>query len=109
MDELYQGRPFGMNNNNNNNMNRNKMPVIYSQNHAMESNVNQFNVGSQNEVNNFNTNMNVNYNNKYTNEMNRNIPFQNQNEPINNNNSNRKFERNRPGSISQAMDILLDK
>jgi hypothetical protein len=109
MDELYQGRPFGMNNNNNNNMNRNKMPVIYSQNHAMESNVNQFNVGSQNEVNNFNTNMNVNNNNKYTNEMNRNIPFQNQNEPINNNNSNRKFERNRPGSISQAMDILLDK
>ena len=86
------------------------MPVIYSQNNAMESNVNQFTVGSQNEVNNLKINMNANNNNnQYTNEMNRNIPLQNQNEPINNNNSNRKFERNRPGSISQAMDILLDK
>lgn len=90
MDELYQGRVFGMNN-------MNRPPVIYSQN-------------ENNQMDN----------RQYFNELNRSFTRQkefgtgtdnitNNNYNINNNYGGRPFERNRPGNISQAMDILLDK
>lgn len=89
MDELYQGRGFGMNN-------MNRLPVIYSQN-------------ENNQMDN----------RQYFNELNRSFTRQKEfgtgTDNITNNNYNinnyggRPFERNRPGNISQAMDILLDK
>ena len=90
MDELYQGSGFGMNN-------MNRPPVIYSQN-------------ENNQMDN----------RQYFNELNRSFTRQkefgtgtdsisNDNYNFNNNYGGRPFERNRPGNISQAMDILLDK
>ena len=90
MDELYQGRGFGMNN-------MNRPPVIYTQN-------------DNNQMDN----------RQYFNELNRsftrhkefgtgNDNILNNNYNINNDYGGRPFERNRPGNISQAMDILLDK
>ena len=82
MDELYQGRQFG-----------NRMPVIYSQNEVNGSR--SFGTERVSDMNgSFRQNQMMNNNSNYA---------YSQMQP------QRPFERYKPGNISQAMDILLDK
>lgn len=105
MDELYQGRDYGMNNN--------RMPVIYSQNETGGSRTFGGEMHNRQDYSNLNNSFtrqrgyqagrdNAMFNNNNNN-------YNNINMNNNNNYGGRPFERNRPGNISQAMDILLDK
>ena len=85
MDELYQGKQFS-----------NRMPIIYSQNEVNGSRT--FDRGNNNLNGSFRINNNNNTMSGY-----------NSNNEYGNNQGQRPFERYKPGSISQAMDILLDK
>jgi hypothetical protein len=91
-------------------MNNNRMPVIYSQNETGGSRTFGGEMNNRQDYSNLNNGFtrqrgyqsgrdNVMFNNNYNN-----INMNN-----NNNYGGRPFERNRPGNISQAMDILLDK
>ena len=89
MDELYQGRQFG-----------NRMPVIYSQNEVNGSR----SFGGERG--------NIDMNGSFRqNQMNANSQMINNNSgyPYSQMAPQRPFERYKPGNISQAMDILLDK
>ena len=87
MDELYQGRQFG-----------NRMPVIYSQNEVNGSR----SFGGER----VNSDLNGSFR---QNQMNSQMINNNSGYPYSQMPPQRPFERYKPGNISQAMDILLDK
>lgn len=91
MDELYRGNNFR------------RVPMVYAQPESQPLPFRPPENGYQNDKpKNFGYNNNYGYNNGY------NRPVKTELYQVNNN-PNKPFERFRPGSISQAMDILLDK